>query len=218
MPPSDLPGPSQFSTSWYRRARRLGAVMVFLALVSMALANCATRGDTQTPTADRPTLPAGPDGKLLAAAAFGDIFRIEDLLNEGADVNARASNGTTALMGAAYGEYPRTAEYLLARGADVNAKSADGLTPLHYAAGAGNTVVVGILLKAGADPNGRSIDGTTPLMRAAGAGREDTVKRLVAGGADINITANDGATALSLARDAGYSNIVASLNAAGNAR
>ena len=85
-------------------------------------------------------------------------------------------------MGAAYGEYPRTAEYLLARGADVNAKSADGLTPLHYAAGAGNTVVVGILLKAGADPNARSIDGTTPLMRAAGAGREDTVKRLVAGG------------------------------------
>ena len=160
------------------------AVAVLTPLASMALEGCATRAAPQTSAAvDRPSLPEGPDGKLLTAAVSGDIFSVERLLKEGADINARASNGTTALMGAAYSDYPRTTRLLIARGADVNATSADGLTALHYAAGAGNTEIVGALLTAGADPNATSMDGTTPLMRAARAGRDETVKQLIAGGA-----------------------------------
>ena len=153
-------------------------------LASMALEGCAPRASSEaSATVDRPTLPAGPDGRLLSAAVDGDIFSVERLLNEGVNVNARASNGTTALMGAAYSDYPRTTKLLIARGAEVNARSADGLTALHYAAGAGNTEIVDLLLMAGADPNELSVDGTTPLMWAARAGRDATVKRLIAGGA-----------------------------------
>jgi ankyrin repeat protein len=153
-------------------------------LVSVALQGCAPRASSEaSATPDRPTLPAGPEGSLLSAAVNGDIFSVERLLNEGANVNARASNGATPLMGAAYRDYPRTTRLLIARGGEVNARSADGLTALHYAAGAGNTEIVDVLLMAGADPNASSLDGETPLMRAARSGRDEAVKRLVAGGA-----------------------------------
>ena len=144
------------------------AALLLPPLAAIALESCATRADTKSPaTITRPTLPPGQDGKLLAAAAGGDIFSVDELLGAGADVDARASNGTTALMGAAYNGYPRTARLLIARGAQVATKSADGATALHYAASGGDAEIVGELLKAGADPNAKSVDGTTPLMWAA---------------------------------------------------
>ena len=127
-------------------------------------------------------MPEGRNGQLLSAAALGDIFSVEKLLNEGTDINARASNGTTALMGAAYAGYPRTTEYLILRGAQIDAQSTDGLTALHYAAGAGYTEIVGKLLDAGADPNAKSADGTTPLdasgpRRTRGNGKAPACRR-----------------------------------------
>lgn len=180
-------------SAWWRRAMQILAVAMLTPLAPMTLEGCAPRTSSEASAAvEKPTLPAGPDGSLLSAAVGGDIFGVERLLNEGVNVNARASNGTTALMGAAYSDYPRTTRLLIARGAEVNARSADGLTALHYAAGAGNTEIVDILLMAGADPNALSVDGTTPLMRAARAGRDKTVKRLIAGGALAEATPGAG--------------------------
>lgn len=159
----------------------IGAIMAALAVPT--LVGCTQRVERHAAQTGGPTLPEGQNGRLLAAASLGDIFSVQQLVNQGADIDARASNGTTALMGASYAGYPRTAQFLIARGAQVNAKSADGLTALHYAAGAGYSEIVGSLLDAGADPNAKTAEGVTPLMKAAQAGHEKTVERLVAGGA-----------------------------------
>ena len=193
MPLSDALVHTSRSKSAIRPGSRAIAIAMLAPLVLLALESCAPRANRQVSEVGAPTLPEGMDGRLLSAAALGDIFSVEKLINEGADVNARASNGTTALMGAAYAGYPRTAEYLISRGAQIDAQSADGLTALHYAAGAGHTDIVGRLLDAGADPNMTSGDGTTPLMKATRAGREATVKRLVAGGAVTDSTSESGA-------------------------
>ena len=50
------------------------------------------------------------------------------LLEHGAKINARNSDGLTSLHVAADSQ---TASFLIEHGADVNAKSADGRTPLH---------------------------------------------------------------------------------------
>ena len=121
------------------QARRTIAIAMLAPLALFALESCTPRANRQVMEEGQPTLPEGRNGQLLSAAALEDIFSVEKLLNEGTDINARASNGTTALMGAAYAGYPRTTEYLILRGAQIDAQSTDGLTALHYAAGAGYT-------------------------------------------------------------------------------
>ena len=169
------------------QARRTIAIAMLAPLALFALESCTPRANSRLWKKDNQRCPK--DGTASCSRRLlWDIFSIEKLLNEGTDINARASNGTTALMGAAYAGYPRTTEYLILRGAQIDAQSTDGLTALHYAAGAGYTEIVGKLLDAGADPNAKSADGTTPLMRAARAGREETAKRLLAGGATAGPT------------------------------
>jgi Ankyrin repeats (3 copies) len=160
-------------TNRFPRLRAAG--MVLAAIAPLAFAACTERSGTSATAAPSVTLPEGRDGKLMKEAADGDIFSVDQLLSDGADANARASNGTTALMGAAYGGYPRTTELLIARGAKIDARSNDGATALHYAASGGDVTVVGILLKAGADPNAKSVDGATPLMWAERREQESVI-------------------------------------------
>jgi ankyrin repeat protein len=139
-------------------------LLALTAILVLALPGCQ---DREPRLADPGlSLPQGNDGQLLARAGEGDIFAVDALLQQGANVNARASNGATPLMGAAYFRYPRTLELLLARGADVNAQAANGATALHYAASGGSVEVVEMLLRAGADPQAKAADGSTPLVWA----------------------------------------------------
>ncbi len=99
-------------------------------------------------TPGEPTLNTGST-PLMRAAKNGDVEAIELLASHGADVNAVAKNGTTALMFAAglgrgVGTFAKdyatdtqmlaAAKTLVALGADVNAISAAGQTPMHFAA------------------------------------------------------------------------------------
>jgi ankyrin repeat protein len=64
----------------------------------------------------------------------GDVDAIEALLSSGADVNAAAEDGLTALhISAAWG-HDAVTELLLAKDADCAARTCDGLTPLDLAA------------------------------------------------------------------------------------
>ncbi|NYZ77748.1 ankyrin repeat domain-containing protein [Candidatus Micrarchaeota archaeon] len=72
--------------------------------------------------------------KLLAAAEKGAIRAVWDLLDEGADVNARDLFNRTPLILAAGGGHSETVELLLIKGADVDAADKMGTTALIQAA------------------------------------------------------------------------------------
>jgi len=81
----------------------------------------------------------------------GDIQRVRDLLDRGADVDARDSHGQTALMLAAHAGHREIVEVLIARRANLNATAKYGLSALMLALVAGHTQVAGLLVGAGAD-------------------------------------------------------------------
>jgi ankyrin repeat protein len=131
----------------------------------------------------------GPAGTtpLMAAVLNADAQTVRQLLDAGADPNAKNDAGATALMWAA-GDPAKTAA-LVDHGADVNAKSADGRTPLLIAAGArGGTAAVRLLIEHGANVNVEAptfFGETSALTEAAIAGNEESFKALVAAGANL---------------------------------
>lgn len=102
--------------------------------------------------------------QLHWAAWDGRTSSVKKLLAKGADVNAKAKNGSTPLHDAALYGRTETVQILIANGADVNATEYDNkATPLHAAASAGHPETVKVLLTAGADATARNRNGSTPL-------------------------------------------------------
>jgi ankyrin repeat protein len=121
---------------------------------------------------------------LLKAVQAGDNDAVQRLLRQGADVNARAQDGTTALMYAIAVGDSKLLRMLLDHKADVNAKNQAGATALMWAVGDPDKARA--LLDRGADVNARAGSGRTPLMIAVGSpGAADLVKLLIEKGADV---------------------------------
>lgn len=98
-----------------------------------------------------------------------DFERAADLLEQGADINARfiRSKGQTTLMLAAQEtSNPEGIRFLLDHGADLDIQAFDGRTALYVAAAAGRTEHVLMLLEAGANVNIRTQEGETALQAA----------------------------------------------------
>jgi len=130
---------------------------------------------------------------LLDAAESGDHAAAMRLLSaKGANVNATAADGSTAIMYAAANDDLELVRALIKAGANVKLKSQLGTSALTEASIIGSAPIVEALLKAGADPNFRNQDGETPLMAAARSGKVDAAKALLAAGADINAKENWG--------------------------
>jgi hypothetical protein len=92
-------------------------------LVRCAILVCLVLTTAQAQTA--------PDaGQLARAAAVGNRMELLRLLNSGADVDAVAADGATALLTAAVHHQPATVAALLLFGANLEAKNAEGRTPL----------------------------------------------------------------------------------------
>ena len=75
---------------------------------------------------------------------------VEALLAKGADVNATAGDGRTALIFAAQEGHTGVIEILLAHSPDLNAKDALGATALSEALANARPAIVELLKKAGA--------------------------------------------------------------------
>src|SRR5262249_41702001 len=165
---------------------------------------------------------------LMFAAREGDVDLARPLVAAGADVNAVAGDGKTALSQAIFNGHYDAASFLVDGGCDVNKADAQRSTPLFWAADRRNMEtapnfpwmvtkdplpLIRKLLDAGADPNalvnntprGRMREGSprivfaTALMRAAFAADLELVKLLLERGADPTIVSRDGETMLSAA-------------------
>ena len=148
---------------------------------------------------------------LHDAVKEGGIAAVTELLDRGADPNARTEGGMTPLHRAAWGGKAEVVALLLDRGANLNVLDKFRATPLHLAVG--HAEVVALLLDRGADPNARTEGGETPLHGAASVGKAEVVALLLDRGA--NIDARDrhraGATPLYLAAARGEAEVVALL-------
>jgi ankyrin repeat protein len=126
------------------------------------------------------------DVSLLDALESGDRATAIKLLDAGADVNMRASDGTTPLMWAAYQDDVELVRRLIDSGADATAQNDYGASALSEAALQGSTQVIDALLDAGVDANSRNPEGETALMLVARTSNIESAKLLLAAGADVN--------------------------------
>ena len=151
---------------------------------------------------------------LARAAGRGrrDIARY--LLSKGAKVNARTTDGETALMEAVKGGYDDIVTLLLAAGADIKARDARGNTPFSIACFGARLEIADALIERGADPNEVDGNGFTPLLGASSMGNEDVVRYLVGKGAKVNAVNQleyGGTTALTTAARVGQVGTVRAL-------
>jgi ankyrin repeat protein len=135
-------------------------------------------------TFTRPAIAA--ETTLLEAAEAGDQETALELLDAGADANARGADGSTALMWAAYNGDLELVERLITANADVDARNEFGTSALREAAVLGSTPIIEALLDAGADPNAVNPEGETPLMAVARTGNVEAAALLLDAGADVN--------------------------------
>ena len=159
---------------------------------------------------------AAESDPLLEAAMSGDRTVVNALLDRGADIDAAAGDGTTALHWAAQNDDLAMLELLLDSGAAPDPATRFGVTPLELAANNGNAAAIERLIAAGADANAPSREGQTPLMTAAASGRVAAVEALLARGARVDAAeAWRGQTALMWAAGEGHLEVVRKLVEAG---
>jgi hypothetical protein len=87
---------------------------------------------------------------LREAAQSGNVQRLETLLAEHIDIDARDADGRSALMLAVVHDQKEVVTSLLAAGADPNAADTSGTTPLEAAIAAARPEIAAALRRAGA--------------------------------------------------------------------
>ena len=108
------------------------------------------------------------------ATNSGDLMRVCELLDSGAEVDALDEHGQTALMNAAYRGDVELAQLLIARGAALNVTAKYRLTALMLAVINDHAELVRVLVQAGADQEIKGSKGhfaRTPLQYAEDSGK-----------------------------------------------
>ena len=99
---------------------------------------------------EKPKRPAMSDAEFVKLCKSGNVAKVEEAIRNGANVNARNNEGSTALMLAALFERTEIVIVLLQNGAYVNAMNNNGDTDLIWATGFGSTEIVNLLRSYGA--------------------------------------------------------------------
>lgn len=158
------------------------------------------------------------DPPITDAARRGDAEAVRSLLRAGADTNASAGDGMTALHWAADAGHLEIAKILMYAGANVDAATRLGnYTPLHLAARQGHGPLVEALLEGGADADATTTSGgSTALHFSAGSGSAEAVTALLRHGARVNARESSrGQTPLMFAAGKGRSAAIRALVAHG---
>lgn len=126
--------------------------------------------------------------ELEVAVCMGDIKRVAELLDGGADIEARGSLGRSPLFLAASHNHPSIVTLLLSRGAKADAEDVEGRTPLQVAVLLWLAKVVeALVVPGGADVNAKDRTGSTQLHKAAVWNDLRIARILLANGADTEI-------------------------------
>lgn len=134
---------------------------------------------------------------LFQAVEQNNNKGVQQLIEEGVDVNAQDGEGRTALMIATYGNHVDVAKQLIDAGADVNIRDNMKNSPFLYAGAEGYMEMLKLTIAGGADPSIVNRYGGTALIPAAERGHVDIVKLLLEEtDVDVNHVNNLGWTAL----------------------
>mmetsp|Transcript_4232 Transcript_4232/g.8105 ORF Transcript_4232/g.8105 Transcript_4232/m.8105 type:complete len:286 (+) Transcript_4232:22-879(+) len=132
----------------------------------------------------------------LMYAAFGGHYSIVKMMLEaGASINLKTTEGQNALMKACYTHYQHTTPLvtmLLDEGAEINAERKDGQTALMIASRSKNEQVVGLLVSRKADINAVDHKGETCLHHAARECCKPILTFLASLGVDTNAKNKNG--------------------------
>lgn len=143
------------------------------------------------------TRPLNVDNELLVAAEEGNVGKIEDILNQKANLEVRNVHGLTPLVIAVTKGHAEAVKLLLSKGSDLKANYAGGVFAIHVA---DNPEVLRVLMAGGADLMQRNpTNGGLPIHYAAFFGKLEVVRALLAMGVKVDATDDRGDTALILA-------------------
>lgn len=123
---------------------------------------------------------------LLSAASAGQAADVKRLLAAGVDLEARDSQGRSALLLAVAQNHIAVAEALLAAGASPNAQAANRDTPWLLAGAAGRHEIVAAMLPLKPDLTIRNRYGGNALIPACERAHVETVRLLLTSGIDLD--------------------------------
>ena len=131
---------------------------------------------------------------LAEAAAQGNVWAVNRLLEAKADVNIKDAEGKNPLMIALDEDHLQMVVPLLENGTDIDAQDNDGVSALHYAADRGNLAAVRILLqrKPLLQKTAVTYWNQTPTHLAAEHDYDEIVKELHQYGADLEVQSKGG--------------------------
>ena len=137
-----------------------------------------------TPDLSKPSNTIGPSIYYVSEA--GLLQLLKQLIETGADVNARGGFYGNALQAASFMGHQKIVHLLLDKGADVNAQGGQYGSALQVASFKGHQQIVQILLDAGADVNAKGGEYGSAVQAASNEGHQKIVEILLDTGADVN--------------------------------
>ena len=155
---------------------------------------------TKAPAIDR--LDEAGFSQLHHAVKAGDLQRVRELLQDGANPNVRQAEfqGTPLQYASATGN-TKVIEELIEFGAQVDLTDTHGRTPLMWAAMKNQSAAAKLLISADADLNRPMHGSWTALHYAAQAGSSNIAQLLVDSGANVWQKNSHGQTAVDINRD-----------------
>jgi ankyrin repeat protein len=149
-----------------------------------------------------------PSSNIMVATYFSHETVVEALLDSGAEIESKDTNGHTPLLLAADEGHETVVKVLIEANAETESKDENGQTPLSLAAWKGHETIVKMLLEANADVESKDMRNQTPLYWAAMKGCKAVVEALLKFNAEIESRNSDGQTSLSLAAEQGHETII----------
>ena len=135
---------------------------------------------------------------LILAAWWGRTEIVNELINAGANIDARDDDGNSALLGASFRADLGLIKSLVAAGAEINTYNKKKETPLHIAASRNRPALAAYLLQLGAPIDVKDAEGNTPLKLSVELEASSCVELLLDLGADPDLTNDEGNSARSL--------------------